>query len=60
MTLLKATDDQGHDLQSWNWGWGGNYYGFAFRELNGTKAVNLTIALHQSRFVEFTAKPTKQ
>ena len=60
MTLLKATDDQGHDIQNWNWSWGGNYYSFAFRELGSTKTVNLTLALHQSRFVEFMAKPTKQ
>ena len=60
MTLLKVTDDQGHDIQSWNWGWGGNVYSFGFRELGSTKTVSFTIALHKSRFVEFMAKPTKQ
>jgi hypothetical protein len=59
MTIVKVTDDQGRDIQSWNWGWGGTYYTFGLRELNGARFLNLTIALHKSRFVEFVAKPMK-
>jgi hypothetical protein len=29
------------------------------RELEGVKSINVTLALHKSRFVEFTVKPTK-
>jgi len=57
LTLSSLTDDQGHDLQSWNWGRGNNSYRFGLRELGNTKSLNLTLALHRSRFVEFTAKP---
>lgn len=60
LTLVKVTDDQGHDIQSWNWGWGGNDHRFGLRELGNAKTLNVTLALHKSRFVEFTAKPTKQ
>lgn len=63
MTLFKATDDQGHELGNWTWGWSSNNksytYSFAFPQLGNSKAINFTIALHKSRFVEFTVKPTK-
>jgi hypothetical protein len=59
MTLIKVTDGQGHDIQTWNWGGGGTDYRFGLRELGNAKSFNLTLALHRSRFVEFTAKPTK-
>ena len=64
MTLLKVTDDQGHDVQNWTWGWNNNEhsytYSFAFPQLGDAKSLNITLALHKSRFVEFTAKPAKQ
>jgi hypothetical protein len=59
LTLSSLTDDQGHDLQNWNWGRGGNSFRFGLRELGGVKSLNLTLALHRSRFVEFIAKPEK-
>jgi len=60
MTLLKVTDGQGHDIQNWNWSQGGTDHRFGLRELGNVKLLNLTLALHRSRFVEFTTKPTKQ
>jgi hypothetical protein len=59
MTLMKVTDDQGHDFQTWNWGRGGTDYRFGLRELGNARSLNLTLALHTSRFVEFAAKPTR-
>ena len=57
MTLVNATDDQGRSISSWRMGWGGNFEAFALRDMSGVKSLNLTIALHKSRFVEFTVKP---
>ena len=59
MTLVKVTDDQGHEMQPMQWGWGGNDFRFGLRELGNAKSRNLTLALHRSRFVEFFAKPTR-
>ncbi len=59
MTLVKVTDDQGHEIMPMNWGWGGNDHRFGLRELGNAKSLNLTLALHRSRFVEFTVKPGK-
>jgi len=41
------------------WSWGDNDYRFGLQELGNARSLNLTLALHRSRFVEFTAKPTK-
>ena len=64
MTLVKATDDQGNDLGSWTWGWNSNNrsytYSFAFPQLGNSKTIDFTIALHKSRFVDYTVKPTKE
>ena len=64
LTLAKVTDDQGQDIQNYNSGSSGNgtstTYGFQLQNIAGATNVNVTIALHKSRFVEFTAKPTKQ
>jgi hypothetical protein len=63
LTLLKLTDDQTNDIGNWNYGTMGNgnstTYRYGLRELNGATNLNLTIALHKSRFVEFTGKPQK-
>ena len=58
-TPLEVTDDQGHKLQSWGSSWGGGNYGFQYRTARAVQSVNITIAVHKSRFVEFTVKPTK-
>jgi len=60
MTLVKVTDDQGRNVRNWRWSWGGNFNAFALRELEGVKSINVTLALHKSRFVEYTVKPTKE
>jgi hypothetical protein len=53
LTLLKLTDDQGRDIS--NWGWSTDSYGL--RDMTGVTNVNLTVAVHQSHFFEFTVKP---
>ncbi len=64
MTLVKLTDDQGQDVQNYNSGSSGNgtstTYGYQLQNIAGVTNLNVTIALHKSRFVEFTAKPAKQ
>jgi hypothetical protein len=64
MTLVKLTDDQGQDVQNYNSGSSGNgtstTYGYQLQNIAGVTNLNVTIALHKSRFVEFTAKPSKQ
>lgn len=64
LTLVKLTDDQGNDIGNWNSGTFGSgnttTYRYGLRDLDGVTNLNLTIALHKSRFVELTAKPAKQ
>jgi hypothetical protein len=59
MTPLAVTDDQGHALNNQGASWGGGNYQYQFAEPRNTESVNLTIALHKSRFVEFTVQPQK-
>ena len=63
MTLVKLTDDQTNDIANMNNGTFGDgkgtTYRYGLRDLGGATNLNLTIALHKSRFVEFTAKPEK-
>ena len=59
MTLAKVTDEQGRDLQSWGANGGGGNYVFQLQDVRDAKTLNITLALHKSRFVEFTAKPAK-
>jgi hypothetical protein len=64
LTLSKLTDDQGVDVQNYNSGSSGNgtsmTYGYQLQNIAGVTNLNLTLALHKSRFAEFTAKPAKQ
>jgi hypothetical protein len=60
MTPLIVTDDQGRKLNNQGASWGGGNYQYEFTEPRNIQSVNITIALHKSRFVEFTVKPTKQ
>ncbi len=61
MTLVKLTDDQTNDIANMNQGTFGDgkgtTYHYGLRDLGGATNLDLTIALHKSRFVEFTAKP---
>ena len=59
MTILKVTDEQGRPLEYWDGGSGGGNYTFQLPNLRNTKSLNLTVALHKSRFVEFTVNPEK-
>jgi len=58
LTLVKVTDDQGRELQPMQMMVGGSDFRFGLRELGACKSLNLTLALHRSRFVEFMVKPT--
>jgi hypothetical protein len=61
MTLVKVTDNQGGEIQSNGSGTSGNgtstIYSYQLRDLGGLTNLNLTIALHKNRYVEFTVKP---
>jgi hypothetical protein len=60
LKVLEATDEQGHPLQSnFNPSTAGHHFNFSFEHVQDIKKLNLKFALHKSRFVEFTAKPTK-
>jgi len=60
LTVVQATDEQGHKLQTWNnYGWGGSDRQCQLQNVRNAKFLNLTLAVHKSRFVEFTAKPSK-
>jgi stress response protein SCP2 len=69
MTLAKTTDGQGGEITTMSSGWSTSGMGgdnststfrFTFRDIAGVTNINATIALHKNRFVEFTAKPSKQ
>jgi hypothetical protein len=64
MTLISLTDDQATDVSYWDQGTMRNNnvtsYRYALRDVTGATNLNLTLALHKSRFVEFTAKPVLQ
>jgi hypothetical protein len=63
LTLVKLTDDQTNDIVNMNNGTmmdgKSATYRYGLRDVGGATNLNLTIALHKSRFVEFTAKPEK-
>jgi hypothetical protein len=59
MTPLAVTDDQGRTLNNQNSSWGSGTYQYNFPESRNIQSLNVTIALHKSRFVEFTVKPQK-
>jgi hypothetical protein len=53
-----ATDEQGRTLEGWGPNGGGGVYTEQIQNLRG-KALNVTVAMHKSRFVEFTVTPEK-
>ncbi len=67
MTLVQLTDDQTNDVTHMDYGTmtmragtgaaAITTYRYALREIDGITNLNLTVALHKSRYVEFTAKP---
>lgn len=60
LTVVAATDDQGRNLWSFERpAWAGHYSIEFARVSDDVKSLNLTLALHKSRFVEFTVMPGK-
>jgi hypothetical protein len=60
LTVLEATDDQGREL--WHPAgtpWAG-HYSIDLARVGDVKTLNLKLALHRNRFVEFTVQPEKQ
>jgi hypothetical protein len=60
LTVVAATDDQGRDLwHPFGVSWAG-HYNLEFPNVHEIKSLNLKLALHKSRFVEFTVQPARQ
>jgi hypothetical protein len=59
LTPFKITDDQGRELQNRSSSWGSGNYQYQYSNARNVKALNLTIVIHKSRFVEFTVTPAK-
>ena len=63
MTLVKLTDDQANDINHWDYGnnrpnqRGGTIYRYGLQNVEGSTNLNLTLAIHKSHFLDFTAKP---
>jgi hypothetical protein len=60
LSLVVATNEHGRKIQSWGPTGGNGNYIVQLPDMGDSKLLNLTIALHQSRFVEFTVKPTSK
>jgi len=58
---VTVTDDQGGNVEYWNngtWSDGkSTTYRYGLRDITGASNLNLTIAMHQSHYFEFTVKP---
>ncbi|HTR41878.1 MAG TPA: hypothetical protein VMH87_09710 [Pseudomonadales bacterium] len=60
MTVVAATDDHGRNLWSFERpAWAGHYSIEFARVHDDVKSLNLKLALHKSRFVEFIVKPER-
>jgi hypothetical protein len=55
---ILATDEQGREVQGWGPNGGAGNYTEQIQNLRA-KVLTVTVALHKSRFVEFTVKPAK-
>ncbi|HSU56245.1 MAG TPA: hypothetical protein VLT36_19455, partial [Candidatus Dormibacteraeota bacterium] len=61
LTLLEATDENGQEVATPfrnGGGWAG-HFGLEFPHARDIRTLNLKLALHKSRFVEFTVQPMK-
>jgi hypothetical protein len=59
LTVIAATDNEGQPIWSpFSPAWAG-HFDLDFPRPRETKTLNLKLALHKSRFVEFTVKPAK-
>jgi hypothetical protein len=62
LTLLQATDENGQEVPTPfrnGGGWAG-HFSLDFPSGRAVQILNIKLALHKSRFVEFTITPTKQ
>ena len=60
LTVVSATDDQGRELwHPFGVPWAGHYSIAFARVQDDIKSLTMTLALHKSRFVEFTVQPEK-
>lgn len=60
LKLLKVTDEHGGEISSFPRSWGGGGYNYGLTNPGDAKTVNVTLALHRSRYAEFIVKPEKQ
>jgi hypothetical protein len=61
MSVTGITDENGHKLPpSWGPNDNNGSYIFQLPDVRDAKSLNLTIAVHRSRFVEYTVKPTEE
>jgi hypothetical protein len=58
LTLLRVTNERGMKINSTGASYSDTDWGFGL-QLTGSKTIDLTVALHRSRFVEFQAQPAK-
>jgi len=60
---VKITDDQTNEIQHNDYGSSRNNnistYRYSLQDISGLTNLNVSVALHKSRFVEFTARPEK-
>jgi hypothetical protein len=63
LTIARLTDDQTNDIGFWENSYNPNQNmtmdQCQLRDISGVTNLNITLALHKSRFVEFTVKPEK-
>jgi hypothetical protein len=60
LTILEATDNQGRELwHPFTPDWAG-HYSIDLPRVGDVKTLNLKLALHKNRFVEFTVQPAKR
>jgi len=57
LTLVKATDDRGHEAKVENWYQSPSEWAFALNVNPDAKSLDLTVALHRTRYAEFLVKP---
>lgn len=57
-TLLRVTDENDGTIRASSSGYSSTDWGFGI-EPKGARTLNITVALHRSRFVEFKARPTQ-
>lgn len=66
LSIVSLTDDQNNDVTRWDYGRNGQkgrkatFYRYGLQNLDGVTNLNLTLALHQSHFLDFTVKPAMQ